>query len=123
MVRDVRCYEFVGEQLYFYVFYNSLLGLGLVPQFLVLIILLVVYWVIDARDGHPVVHACLIDASGQRVLWHVQVSSLDECHSSLIVLLAGVAKQLPYFLLAARSGLPELLAPLLELVHRERRLV
>lgn len=44
---------------------------------LVLVVLVVIHRVVDARDGNSVVYAGLVYASGERILRHGQIGSLD----------------------------------------------
>lgn len=88
-----------------------------------MVVLLVVHGVVDARDRHSVVDASLVDARGQRVLWHVEIGGQDQGLGGLVVFLAGVSKKLPDFLLAARSSFPKFFSPFLEGVLRKRSFV
>lgn len=86
MVRDVGGHKFVWEQLDLHILYVCALWLNFVLQLLVLVVLLVIDWVIDAGDGYSVINACLINASGQRILRHIQVSRHDKCLRCFVVL-------------------------------------
>jgi hypothetical protein len=84
----------------------------LLLHLLVLIILLIVHWVIDASDGHPIVNSRGVDTSGQRVLRHRQICSCDQSLRGIVILLASVTEELPNLLRARGTSLPKLYTPL-----------
>ena len=90
---------------------------------MVLIILLVINGVVDARNGHSIVNTRLIDAGGQTVLWHGELSSADQCGSRRVVLTARVLEELPDFLGPRSSGLPKFCSPLVKSMLRKRCLI
>jgi hypothetical protein len=90
---------------------------------LVLVILLIVDRIIDASDGHPVVNTSLINAGGQGVLRHREVSGSDQGLSGIVVLSASVTEELPDLLRAGGSSLPEFNSPLFKAVLGEGGLI
>ena len=90
---------------------------------MVLIILLIINRVVDAGDGHSVIHPRLIDAGGQTVLRHGELSSADQGGGRRVVLTARVFEELPDLLRPRSSGLPKFCSPLVKGVLRERGLV
>lgn len=70
---------------------------------------------LNAADRNSIVDAGVVNGRRQGVLRQLQVGCHHERLRRFIVSLAGVAEQLPHFLATARSGVPELLAPGLQL--------
>ena len=61
----------------------------------VLVILLIIYWIVDAGDWDPVVDSSSVDAGCQGALGHCEVSSSDQGLGSVVVLGASIAEELP----------------------------
>ena len=114
MVGHISCDKLIRKQLDLDVLDILIRWLNFIAQLLILVVLLIIDGVINTSDWNPVVNASLIDASGQRVLWHVEIGCQDQSLSSFIILLAGISQKLPDFLLSAGSCFPELFSPLLK---------
>ena len=66
-------------------------------------ILFIVDWIVDASNRDAVINACLVDASGETVLWHGHFSCENHRLGCAVVLDTGVSKKVPYILRSRRT--------------------
>ena len=103
---------------------DRFLGRGLLRLELLLgVVCIIGYRVVDQADRHAIVEPSLIDQQRQRVVRHLEISRHDQGVGRFVILLARRANAVPYMSGAGGARLPELLAPVLDLMSGHWRLV
>jgi hypothetical protein len=92
VVGHISCDKLIRKQLDLDVLDILILWLDFIAQLLILVVLLIINGVINASDWNSVVNACLIDASGQRVLRHIEIGCQDQSLCCLVILLTCIAE-------------------------------